>query len=325
MTVLITGAAGFIGFHVARALLDQGHRVLGLDSLNPYYDVTLKEARLAQLQAHKNFSFEKIELSDAPAVEDFFKRHLQITHVIHLAAQAGVRYSLENPLVYGQSNLMGYLILLEGVRRLPNLKHFIYASSSSVYGRNEKLPFAVSDRTDKPVSLYAATKRANELMGTCYSHLYQLPSTGLRFFTVYGPWGRPDMSSFLFTKAILGNEEIRVFNHGNMRRNFTYIADVVSGVVAALDKAPGEDDGYHRLYNLGNDRSNSLMEFIETLEKVLGQKARLRLEPFQPGDVKETVADITESRRDLGYHPQTNIEEGLSLFVEWYKEYYPQP
>ncbi|MCA0369514.1 MAG: SDR family NAD(P)-dependent oxidoreductase [Proteobacteria bacterium] len=323
-TVLVTGCAGFIGFHTAQALLEAGHRVVGIDCLNEYYDVTLKRARLGQLDPHPNFTFTQLDLSDRVQTAAFFKDNAHITHVIHLAAQPGVRYSLENPLVYGDSNLIGYLTLLEGVRSLKGLQHFIYASSSSVYGNNEKQPFEVSDRVDRPISLYAATKRANELMAISYAHLFQIPTTGLRYFTVYGPWGRPDMAVFLFTRAMLAGEEIKVFNHGRMRRNYSFVGDIVAGTLAALDHAPGAEQAFHRLYNLGNDRSDSLMDFIHTLERVLGVSARLKYEPLQPGDVVETVADISAARHDLGYDPKTSIEEGLTQFAAWYKAYYNQ-
>lgn len=323
-TVLVTGCAGFIGFHTAKALLDAGHQVLGLDCLSDYYDATLKKARLAQLSARKGFAFTQLDLSHRDETAAFFQKNAHITHVIHLAAQAGVRYSLQNPLVYGDSNLVGFLTLLEGVRSLKGLRHFVYASSSSVYGGNDKQPFEVSDRVDQPISLYAATKRANELMAISYAHLFGIPSTGLRYFTVYGPWGRPDMAPFLFTRAMLADEEIRVFNHGKMRRNYSFVDDIVAGTLAALDYAPGEAEAFHRLYNLGNDRSDTLMDFIHTLEKILGVSARLKLEPLQAGDVVETVADIQDARRDLGYDPKTSIEEGLTQFVAWYNSYYTQ-
>jgi len=321
MRVLVTGAAGFIGFHVAQALLARGDEVIGVDNLNDYYDVSLKQARLDQLTPHKKFSFHKINVADKNAMLAFTKSGL--THIVHLAAQAGVRYSLQNPYAYVESNLMGQVVMLELARQTSQLKHFVYASSSSVYGGNQKVPFAVEDAVEQPVSLYAATKRADELMSWTYAHLYRLPCTGLRFFTVYGPWGRPDMAAYLFTKAIAAGQPITVFNHGKMRRDFTYIDDIVAGILASLDHVPvaGKAPPF-ALYNLGNSRAENLMDFIATLERTLGKKAEYDFQDIQPGDVPETFADITSSMRDLGYHPKTSITDGIPKFVEWYRAYH---
>ena len=326
MITLVTGVAGFIGFSVAKALLEKGERVVGLDSLNDYYDVTLKKARLTQLEAYDIFQFYKVDLSDRQAVAVFFQKHTTITKIIHLAAQAGVRYSLDNPFAYADSNLLGHLAILEGARSLPSLAHLAYASSSSVYGGNDKMPFSIDDPVEKPLSLYAATKRSCEMMSYSYAHLYNIPVTGLRFFTVYGPWGRPDMSAFIFAKAILEGTEMPVFNQGRMRRNFTYIDDVTQGILGAIQTVPKSTSGQapFSLYNIGNDRSEELMRFIEVLEEHLGKKAKLNLLPMQPGDVKETVADITKSTKDFGFRPQTNIEEGLKNFCAWFMDYYHQ-
>jgi UDP-glucuronate 4-epimerase len=324
VTVLVTGAAGFIGFHTARALLDRGERVIGLDNLNSYYDVRLKEARAALLGERAGFTFARVDLADREAMAALFAAHADIAGIVHLAAQAGVRYSLENPFAYIESNVTGQLVLLEEARRLGRLRHLVYASSSSVYGGNAKLPFSVGDRVDTPVSLYAASKRMDELMAHTYAHLYRLPQTGLRFFTVYGPWGRPDMAAFLFARAILAGEPIRVFNHGEMRRDFTYIDDIVDGVLAALDRPPADGgvEAPHRLYNLGNNRSEKLTDFIAVLETALGCRAVRQFEPMQPGDVAETYADIEASRRDLAFAPKTTIHEGIPRFVAWYRRYY---
>lgn len=322
MTILVTGAAGFIGYHVSKALLKRGEHVIGLDSLNEYYDIRLKKARLTELQNEPQFQFEKINLADETAIKHFITNHPTIDRIVHLAAQAGVRYSLQNPYAYVEANIKGYLTILEACRTLP-IKHLVYASSSSVYGANQKLPFSVHDPVDTPISLYAATKRSDELMSYTYSQLFNIPATGLRFFTVYGPWGRPDMSAFIFTKAILEGQEIPVFNHGNMRRNFTYIDDIVSGTIACLDNPPASH--YlppHRLYNIGNNQSESLMHFIETLQTIIGKPAKIRFEEIQPGDVKETLADITDTTRDFGFNPKTNIAEGLKQFVTWYRNFY---
>ncbi|MDB5367191.1 MAG: protein CapI [Rhodospirillales bacterium] len=317
MTLLVTGAAGFIGFHVAQALLDRGERVVGIDSLNEYYDPALKRARLARLEARDGFTFERIDIADRGQVDALFARN-GFTGIVHLAAQAGVRWSLENPYAYVEANVMGQLVLLEAVRRQADRPRFVYASSSSVYGGNEKVPFAIEDRVDHPVSLYAATKRAGELMAETYVSLYGLAATGLRFFTVYGPWGRPDMAYYSFTDAIVAGRPIPVFNDGKLQRDFTWIDDIVAGVVAALDRAqPG-----HRIYNLGNSTPVELMQFIRVIEAAVGRKAVLDMQPMQPGDVTRTFADIEASTRDLGYAPTTPIELGIPRFVEWYKSYH---
>lgn len=325
MAVLVTGAAGFIGFHVCRALLDRGERVVGVDEVNDYYEVALKEARLARLGGNRDFTFHKVDIADRVAMAAVIAEHPDIDRVVHLAAQAGVRYSLTNPYAYTHANLEGQVVLLEAVRKLPAMRHFVYASSSSVYGANRKLPFAVEDRVDNPVSLYAATKKSCELLSHAYSHLYRIPQTGLRFFTVYGPWGRPDMAAFIFTRKILKGEAIPVFNHGDMRRDFTYIDDIVEGIVACLDRPPadgGTEQPPYAIYNLGNNRSEPLMRFIGLIEQALGCKARVELLPMQEGDVRETFADIAASTRDFGFQPRVPIDEGIPRFVSWYREYY---
>jgi len=321
MQVLLTGAAGFIGYHVAQALLARGDQVIGVDNLNAYYEVSLKQARLSGLKAQKGFAFEKVDIADREAMLALAGKYPGVTHVVHLAAQAGVRHSLTDPYVYVTSNVMGQVVMLELARKLAKLEHFVYASSSSVYGGNTKLPFSVDDETEQPNSLYAATKKADELIGHTYAHLYGVPSTGLRFFTVYGPWGRPDMAAFLFTRAILADEPIRVFNHGEMWRDFTYVDDIVSGVLTALAHRP-KGQPPHAVYNLGNHRSEKLTDFIAVLEKALGRKAKYQFEAMQPGDVARTYADIEASRRDLGFEPKTPISEGVPRFVAWYKDYY---
>jgi UDP-glucuronate 4-epimerase len=321
MTILVTGSAGFIGYHTSKKLLARGEHVVGIDSLNEYYDVNLKKARLAELEGNPNFSFYKLDISDKDAVASFTQEHPEIEYIVHLAAQAGVRYSLEHPFAYADANLVGHLAMIEMARHLPNFKHMVYASSSSVYGSNTKLPFSIEDRVDHPISLYAATKKSCELMSHCYSHLYGLPLTGLRFFTVYGPWGRPDMAAFIFTRKILAGEEIEVFNQGKMRRNFTYIDDIVQGTIGCLDN-PGTDSNLHRVYNIGNNRSEELLDFIQVLETAIGKKAKMNLLPMQPGDVKETVADIDATIKDFGFNPKTDIQEGLTNFVNWYKSFY---
>lgn len=323
MAILLTGAAGFIGYHTAEALLSRGEQVIGVDNLNDYYDVTLKETRLARLHKNPGFSLHKIDISDRTAMESLAAVTPEIDGIIHLAAQAGVRYSLENPYAYVESNLVGQIVILEMARHLPNLKHLVYASSSSVYGGNTKQPFALEDPVETPVSLYAATKRADELMGHSYSHLYRIPMTGLRFFTVYGRWGRPDMAAFLFTKAILEGKPIKVFNNGDMKRDFTHVSDIVPGILACLDNPPADTGSApSKLYNLGNNTPESLMKFIELIERSSNNKAIIEFEPMQPGDVKETYADISASQRDFGFTPRTSIEEGIPDFVEWYREYY---
>jgi UDP-glucuronate 4-epimerase len=321
MSILLTGAAGFIGFHVAKALLARGDRVLGVDNLNDYYDVSLKEARLAQLRTSPNFGFTKLDVADREGVLKLVERHRDLSGIIHLAAQAGVRHSLENPYAYIEANVMGTLVMLEAARRIDRLTAITYASSSSVYGANRKQPFSVEDRVDQPVSLYAATKRSCELVAYTYSHLHGLPATGLRLFTVYGPWGRPDMAAYLFTRAILAGEPIKVFNEGRMARDFTYIDDIVAGTIAAHDRAPSGEVP-HRVYNLGNHRPEKLLDFIAVLERALGRTATKVLLPLQPGDVPESFADIEAARRNLGFEPKTTIEDGLARFVEWYKWYH---
>ena len=323
MAFLITGAAGFIGYHLSERLLARGEEVIGIDNLNNYYDVELKKARLARLVDKTGFSFHLLDISDTEAMQSFAAAHPRVTHVTNLAAQAGVRHSLTHPRDYATANLNGFLEILELARHLPKLKHLAYASSSSVYGANTKLPFSVDDRVDHPVSLYAASKKANEMMAHSYSHLYNIPATGLRFFTVYGPWGRPDMAAFIFTKAILAGDPIQVFNNGEMRRDFTYVDDIVSGVVGCLDRPPQTNQGApHRVYNIGNHRSEKLMDFIAILEKAVGKKAVIDFQPMQMGDVKDTYADIEATTRDFGFKPTTPIEVGLPRFVDWYRAYH---
>jgi len=317
MKILVTGAAGFIGFYVAKLLLHRGDEIIGLDNLNDYYDVALKQARLAQLQSHSGFTFKKIDIVDKDALNDLFRVY-KPSRVVHLAAQAGVRYSLINPEAVAQSNILGFVNILE-VCRHHNSGHLVYASTSSVYGDNTEIPFSVDDRVDKPVSLYGASKRANELMAYTYSRLFDIPATGLRFFTVYGPWGRPDMSYFKFTKNIINQLPIDVYNNGHHSRDFTYIDDIADGVIKALDKLPSEN---YRLYNLGNNTSTKLMYYISILEKLIGKKAVINMLPMQPGDMPDTCANIENAVSDLGYAPHTNVETGLEKFVKWYKEYY---
>ena len=333
MRILVTGAAGFIGSALTERLIARGDEVLGYDNLNDYYDPALKEARLARLTPLPGFSFVKASLEDRDALEQAFGT-FKPDRVVNLAAQAGVRYSLENPRAYIDSNIVGFLNILEGCRH-HGVQHLVYASSSSVYGANRKLPFAVEDSVDHPVSLYAASKKSNELMAHTYSHLFNLPTTGLRFFTVYGPWGRPDMALFLFTRRILAGEPIDVFNHGRHTRDFTYIDDIVEGVIRTLDNVPGADPTYdpmapspatssapYRVYNIGNHQPVELLRYIEVLEECLGRKAEKRLLPMQPGDVPDTCADVEALRRDTGYHPSTPIETGVRRFVDWYREFY---
>lgn len=323
MKFLVTGAAGFIGFHTSLSLLDRGDTVIGIDNLNDYYDPSLKEARLNQLRNKDNFLFHKIDIIDKEAVDTVFKSESP-DYVIHLAAQAGVRYSLENPYAYIDSNITGFINILEACRNNP-VKHLVYASSSSVYGANTNIPFSIKDAVDKPVSLYGATKRANELMAYSYSHLYELPTTGLRFFTVYGPWGRPDMAYYKFTRNIINGETIDVYNNGKHSRDFTYIDDIVSGVVRAIDTIPQSTDQSgikYKLYNLGNNQPVDLMVYIKTLESIIGERAKLNMLPMQKGDMESTYADIDVSKDELGFNPVTPIEVGLANFVKWYKEYY---
>lgn len=318
--ILLTGAAGFIGFHVAKALLGQGHKVVGIDNLNPYYDPALKKARLEQLK-HPDFTFIEANIADRAAMEKLAADTQGITHIIHLAAQAGVRYSLENPYAYAESNLMGQLVMLEMARNLKGLRHFVYASSSSVYGNASTPPFGREERCEEPVSLYAATKRSGEMLAYSYASLYGFPATGLRFFTVYGPWGRPDMAYFSFTKNIMEGTPIKVFNNGDLRRDFTYIDDIVEGLLAVLDK-PSAEKVPHRIFNLGNNRPVQLMDFIATIERTSNRKAVMEMSPMAAGDVYETCADITESRSILGFEPKTTLDIGIPKFVDWYLKYY---
>jgi UDP-glucuronate 4-epimerase len=333
MRVLVTGAAGFIGSHLSLRLLARGDEVMGYDNLNDYYDPTLKQARLDRLTPHPGFRFVKASLEDRAALDRVFAE-FKPQRVVNLAAQAGVRYSLENPHAYIDSNIVGFLNILEACRHT-GVEHLVYASSSSVYGANRKLPFAVEDSVDHPVSLYAATKKANELMAHTYSHLFNLPTTGLRFFTVYGPWGRPDMALFLFTRKILAGEPIDVFNHGHHSRDFTYVEDIVEGVIRTLDRVPGPDPGHdpmaptpatsaapYRVYNIGNHQPVQLLRYIEVLEDALGRKSERRLLPMQPGDVPDTEADVQALIRDTGYSPTTPIDVGVSRFVAWYRDFY---
>jgi UDP-glucuronate 4-epimerase len=324
MTVLVTGAAGFIGTHLCDKLLTRGDAVIGVDNLDPYYDVALKRARLARLEGRDGFRFHEADIADGTALAAAVKGAGAVRRVAHLAAQAGVRHSLENPMAYVHSNLVGHLVVQELCRHLDGFEHLVYASSSSVYGASNALPFSVDDRADRPLSLYAATKRADEMMSYSYSHLYRLPMTGLRFFTVYGPWGRPDMAAYLFTAAIIEGRPIKLFNRGDMKRDFTYIDDIVDGVIAALDSPPADDGDAapHRLYNIGNNRSEPLKRFVEVLEKAIGKKAEFEMLPMQPGDVRETYADIDAIQRDLGFNPATSIDEGLPRFVAWYRDYH---
>jgi UDP-glucuronate 4-epimerase len=333
MLLLITGVAGFIGFHISRFLVEKGHHVIGIDNMNGYYDPSLKEDRLSLLRRHSNFEFYHVDLKDKPLVDEVFDRH-QPEYVINLAAQAGVRYSVENPYAYVDSNLIGFMNVLEACRRNP-VKHLIYASSSSVYGGNKVVPFSTDHNVDHPVSLYAATKKSNELMAHAYSHLYGIPTTGLRFFTVYGPWGRPDMAYFSFTRDILSGKPIKVFNHGRMERDFTYIDDIVIGVCQLIDKPPKENPCWneqkdsistsfapYKIYNIGNNQPITLMKFINVLEERIGKKAQIVYMDMQPGDVLTTYADVSDLERDIGFRPNTSIEEGLDRFVRWYRGYY---
>lgn len=333
MRVLVTGSAGFIGSALSLRLLERGDEVIGIDNLSPYYDIELKKARLARTQAHPGYTEVRIDLEDRTAVAETFARH-RPQRVVNLAAQAGVRYSLENPFAYVDTNLVGFLNILEGCRH-HGVEHLVYASSSSVYGANTRMPFSVHDNVDHPVSLYAATKKANELMAHTYSHLFRLPATGLRFFTVYGPWGRPDMSLFMFTRNILAGEPIDVFNYGRHRRDFTYIDDIVEGVVRVLDRVPipnpewsgdapdaASSSAPYRLYNIGNHQPIELMRYIEVLEECLGRKAEKNFLPLQNGDVPATYADISDLVRDVGFQPATPIEQGIARFVQWYRSYY---
>ena len=330
MTILVTGAAGFIGFHVSRALMARGERVIGIDNLNDYYEPTLKQARLAELrEKHDNlFDFIEVDFGDEAALSAAMA-DIQFDRIVHLGAQAGVRYSLVNPHAYVRSNLAGQVNMLE-LARHRGVKHFVYASSSSVYGGNDQLPFRVEDRVDRPISLYAATKKSCELMSESYAHLFRVPMTGLRFFTVYGPWGRPDMAMWIFVKAMMEDRPIQLFNGGEMRRDFTYIDDIVAGIVACLDRPPADDGadkpggsrGPHAIYNIGNHRSEELTRLVDLLEQATGKKAIVDHQPMQPGDVTETYADISAIQRDLGFEPKTTIDEGVPRFVEWYRAYH---
>ncbi|PHP92635.1 NAD-dependent epimerase [Pantoea agglomerans] len=333
MNFLVTGAAGFIGFHVSQRLLAAGHQVVGIDNLNDYYDVNLKHARLNLIKADPGFTFIEMDLADRDAMASLFEQQ-KFQRVIHLGAQAGVRYSIENPHAYADSNLTGHLNVLEGCRH-HKIEHLLYASSSSVYGLNRKMPFSTEDSVDHPVSLYAATKKANELMSHTYSHLYQLPTTGLRFFTVYGPWGRPDMALFKFTRAMIAGEAIDVYNQGQMKRDFTYIDDIAEAIVRLQDVIPQQDDNWtvetgspatssapYRVYNIGNSQPVTLMNYIEAIEKALGITAKKNLMPMQPGDVLETSADTEALFKAIGFKPQTGVEEGVKKFVDWYRDFY---
>jgi UDP-glucuronate 4-epimerase len=320
MTLLITGSAGFIGYHLAERMLEAGEWVIGIDNLNDYYDVALKRARLTRLERNKRFVFHQLDVADYEGVMGLIERYPDIDRIVHLAAQAGVRYSLSNPLVYVESNLKGQVVMLEAARRIKGLRALVYASSSSVYGANEKRPYSVEDRADHPVSLYAATKRAGELIAESYCRSYGMSAIGLRFFTVYGPWGRPDMALYLFTDAILAGRPIKVFNNGEMSRDFTYIDDATSAVVAAIGMPTGQPSE-HRVYNIGNNRPETLLDFIATLERALGRTAVKQMTPMQLGDVVSTYADIEPARHDLGFEPTTPISEGIPRFVAWYREY----
>lgn len=327
MKILVTGVAGFIGFHLAQRLLAEGMQVYGIDNLNGYYDVNLKKARLEQLYPQTGFTFQFLDLSDRLGTTQLFQDHT-FDYVVHLAAQAGVRYSLHNPFAYVDSNLSGFVNVLEGCRH-SQVGHFVFASSSSVYGTNTKVPFATSDNVDHPISLYAATKKSNELMAHAYSHLYNLPTTGLRFFTVYGPWGRPDMAYFKFVQAIAANQPIDVYNFGKMQRDFTYIDDVIEGLIRVMQNPPQADDrdtaiskAPYKLYNIGNNNPVELMTFIEVIEKALGKQAKKNLLPMQPGDVFSTYADVDDLMQDVDFKPVTQIEQGIEHFVQWYRDYY---
>jgi UDP-glucuronate 4-epimerase len=333
MKLLITGAAGFIGFHLSQKLLEEDYQVIGIDNLNDYYDPGLKKARLEILGSHNNFSFHKVDLNDKAEVDNIFETY-KPTHVVNLAAQAGVRYSIENPYAYVDSNLIGFMNILEACRNYP-VKHLIYASSSSVYGGNKVAPFSTNHNVDHPVSLYAATKKSNELMAHTYSHLYGIPTTGLRFFTVYGPWGRPDMAYFSFTRDIIAGKPIKVFNHGKMERDFTYIDDIIEGILKLINKIPAANKDWdekaddistsfapYKIYNIGNNQPVSLMRFINILEEKIGKEAEKIYMDMQPGDVLRTYADVSDLEKDIGFKPSTSLEQGLSEFVRWYKDYY---
>jgi len=323
LTILVTGAAGFIGYHTAKALLDRGEQVVGLDNLNAYYDVSLKQHRLDRLTGQSGFAFAKVDLTDRDGMTRLFSEHPRIETIVHLAAQPGVRYSLENPFAYVDANVTGHLVVLEQARRCKHLRQLVYASSSSVYGESSALPFSPSDRADRPVSLYAASKRMDELMSHAYAHLYDMPATALRFFTVYGPWGRPDMAVYSFADAIMSGRPIRVFNNGTLQRDFTYVDDIVAGLLAAIDHVPDAANGNppHRIYNLGNNRPETVSRLVAVLEEAIGKSAIIRHEKMQAGDVTATYADIEDSRRDLGFNPSTPLEDGIRRFVSWLREY----
>jgi UDP-glucuronate 4-epimerase len=326
LVILVTGAAGFIGFHVVQKLLSRGDTVIGVDNLNDYYDVSLKEARLTEITSmdtNKQLLFKKIDITNGNQLQEV-AQDLEIDTIVHLAAQAGVRYSIENPHAYIQSNIVGFMNILE-LCRTANIKHLVYASSSSVYGNNTKVPFSTSDSVDHPISMYAATKKSNELMAHAYSHLHQIPTTGLRFFTVYGPWGRPDMSPFIFADAILNNRVIKLFNHGKHKRDFTYIDDIVDGVLSVLDNPPKTDSEMltpYSVYNIGNNKPIELLDYVRALESATGKKARTEMAPLQPGDVDTTYADIDDLRQRFGFEPKTTIDTGIGRFITWYKEHY---
>ena len=334
MKILVTGSAGFIGFHLSSRLLKEGYEVIGIDNLNDYYDVNVKKTRLKKLEKNQNFEFKLMSLEDRKAMSELFNSNF-FDYVVNLAAQAGVRYSIENPESYVDSNLVGFANILEGCRH-SNVKHLVYASSSSVYGLNTEMPFSVRHNVDHPISLYAASKKANELMAHTYSYLYKLPTTGLRFFTVYGPWGRPDMALFLFTKAIIADEPIKIFNHGDMKRDFTYIDDIIEGVFRIIKNIPEPEQNFsfdtpdpsasgaapYRIYNIGNNNPVSLMDFIKAIEKALGKTAKKDFLPLQAGDVPATWANVDKLIKDTGFLPATSVEEGIAKFVEWYRSYY---
>ncbi len=322
MTILVTGCAGFIGFHVAKLLLGRGENVVGLDNLNDYYDVSLKKARLAQItesKDHESFQFTELDIQDDTGLDQLLSQN-NITRVVHLAAQAGVRYSIENPAAYINSNIKGFLNILASCQK-HQVQHLVYASSSSVYGNNKKIPYAIEDNVDHPISMYAATKKSNELMAHVFSHLHKLPTTGLRFFTVYGPWGRPDMSPFIFARAIIEGKPLKLFNDGNHKRDFTYIDDIVDGVIRVLDSPPGNEPPY-AIHNLGNHKPVGLEDYVRVFENVIGKKAIIEKMPMQPGDVETTFADITTMQKEFGYQPATSIEQGVTKFIKWYRQYY---
>ena len=324
MTIIVTGAAGFIGYHVSQVLLARGDDVIGIDNVNDYYDVRLKETRLERLGMHPGFTIVRADISDREAFANAVPEPDAVTGIVHLAAQAGVRYSLENPYAYIESNVMGHLVVLEFCRSLRNLRHLVYASSSSVYGGCKEVPFSVDARVDTPISLYAATKKSDELMGHAYAHLFRLPATGLRFFTVYGPWGRPDMAAYLFARAIFDGKPIKLFNNGDMQRDFTFIDDLAPAVVSVLDGPPPDDgeNAPHRVYNIGNNRCEQLTRYVALLEEAIGIKAKIDHLPMQPGDVKETWADISAIQRDHGFEPKTPIDVGIPKFVAWFREFH---